>query len=232
MVGMAAVFGSVAILTGRGVRWWSAAGFRGDSWEGRVIYMGMYQSVYVSYLFRIGCYLRSVDLRASRPGRVDGIVAECTTSVRPNCYNKLSHALGRRAVAGYVDTNAQGYTRMSDNSIEARFDDGVLECRRLKDADCCADFKLGSRAAQATSLSQEPAGLARDLQPRCCLSITYLTNQCFLHVFSSCRPRLLIRHVRLTYVALFATPVGLTNDFTNIDPRTCFHLGAHQAMFA
>lgn len=47
MVGMAAVFGTVAILTGRGVRWWSAAGFRGNRWEGRIIYIAMYQvSIY------------------------------------------------------------------------------------------------------------------------------------------------------------------------------------------
>lgn len=88
----------------------------------------------------------------------------------------------RKAAVVYVDTNARGYTRMSDNSIGARFDDGVLECRRLKDAVCSADFKLGSRAAQATSLSQEPAGLARDLHLRCGLAITSLTNQYLLHI--------------------------------------------------
>jgi hypothetical protein len=105
--------------------------------------------------------------------------------VRPSYHSKLSHASMRGYVVVdvvYVSMLTRGNTTLYGNSIAARLEDGVLGCRRLKDALCCEDFRPGSRAAQGTSLSQEPAYLARDLDA-VSRSRTRLTT--FLFAFSN-----------------------------------------------
>lgn len=93
---VAAIFGTVAILAGRGVRWGSTAGFGGNGREGSIIYVSIYTVSISPVHLAYRSYIRSVDRRASRAGRLEGIVAECATSVRPSCHSRLSRASMRR----------------------------------------------------------------------------------------------------------------------------------------